>query len=534
LCRPTALPVSCTVHMTRRYICAVALLFIVILANYNIVFLGQSLVASANYHPFDYRLTHLRPGNFSGNYAFANWHDLGSAWWQWEPAAAAFSRSFRSGRIPLWDPSLAGGTDTHVGLVQGQYYPPYMLLLFAGNSPLLRDMYYLAQVFLSGLFLCLLLTANGVHRIAAVAGGTAYMLSGVMTQNVNTILGQSYAILPGMAWASDYVLRKATWRAAAAAAGLLAFFSLSSFLPVVISGYFIAGLLACADAAARLWAAAPKGAHMGKPAFRPFAMACAAIVISVCMLGFLLWPVHVASSSDAELQKWYPGLGLQHFTPDRLLTLISPSVSYDVWQLQDRSGQLFADPHMTGLFYAGLIPILLALFAYSRDLSRLRLVAFFTAVVIVTGLKLIGVPPFQWLGYLPVLKNLHFVPYFSGALGFGIAGLAALGTERLMRRRDAEAAAIAVTGVAAVLMAVLRFAQNTPLNTALKDTALWAAVAREGVEVARLLLLAFAFIALVIFRSRMRDGRTAALLALALVVLMAGTLLALRSRRRGM
>lgn len=95
------------------------LLGVLVIANYNIVFFGESLVASADYHPFDYRFTHLKPGSFPPH-AFVNWYDLGTVWWQWEPAGQAFSKAFRAGKIPLWDPRIGGGVDAHVNLTQGQ------------------------------------------------------------------------------------------------------------------------------------------------------------------------------------------------------------------------------------------------------------------------------------------------------------------------------------------------------------------------------------------------------------------------------
>ena len=86
-----------------------ALFAVLALTNFNVVFLGQTLVASANYSPFDNRGTHLRPTARVGH-SFANWHDLGGTWWQWEPAAVAFSDAFRRGEVPLWDPAMAGGS----------------------------------------------------------------------------------------------------------------------------------------------------------------------------------------------------------------------------------------------------------------------------------------------------------------------------------------------------------------------------------------------------------------------------------------
>src|SRR5688572_28067511 len=101
---------------------AAAIALLCVFAAYsNIVLGGQTLVATSNYHPFaDANAGFLRPGDTRGP-AFLNWHDQGATWWQWEPAAQLFTRAFRSGHVPLWDPTIAGGVDAHVNVTQGQY-----------------------------------------------------------------------------------------------------------------------------------------------------------------------------------------------------------------------------------------------------------------------------------------------------------------------------------------------------------------------------------------------------------------------------
>src|SRR4030095_3847375 len=128
---------------------------VVALVNANVIFRGESLVATANFNPFDDRW----PG---ANYH--NWHDQGAAWWQWEPAAQFFSRAYRAGELPLWDPTAAGGVDAHVNSVtQGQYFLPYVALLLAGNTTMQRDIYYLLVLLASGFACFLLFRRTGVH-----------------------------------------------------------------------------------------------------------------------------------------------------------------------------------------------------------------------------------------------------------------------------------------------------------------------------------------------------------------------------------
>ena len=93
---------------------------LVLAAYANIVFSGETLVATSNYHPFDYRFDRLRTGNVAPP-AFTNWHDEGSAWWQWEPAAKSSARRPK-GRFPS-DPTIAGGVDAHVNATRASISP---------------------------------------------------------------------------------------------------------------------------------------------------------------------------------------------------------------------------------------------------------------------------------------------------------------------------------------------------------------------------------------------------------------------------
>ena len=501
-----------------RYAGPILLLLLVIVANYNVVFLGQSLVASSNYHPFDYRFTHLRPGQSRPSFAWANWHDLGDAWWAWEPAGKLFSKEFRAARVPMWDPEVGGGVDTHVSVIQGQYYPPYILLLLAGDTPALEDIYYLVQVFAAGLFCYLLMRNHGCHPVSAVATGVIYMLGGSLTQNVNSNEGQTFAVLPAMVWAIDWVIRKSTWRVTGVAALILATAALASFLPIVVSGYLLVGIFVLVQFS---WQAFRPEEGKKRMEWRQCLKPVSAVLVSILLIGFLLLPVQIASHQDQSFSKWYAGLGLQHYSFDQLLTLLSPSVSWDVNQtFFATKTQLFQESSDASFFYAGLIPVLLCFLGYPKGYPNLRkLYLFFLTATLFLLLKLVGMPPAQWIGYLPVFGKLHFIPYFCGALNFAIAGLAGLGVEKLIRQRSAITLSLGIMAAVAVFIAILRFAQTEPINAALQGPTLMNAVAHFCLEIARLVLLTAGFLSILALQQRSLKGVTTGLLMLTLVFL---------------
>jgi hypothetical protein len=157
---------------------------------------------------------------------------------------------------------------------------------------------------------------------------------------------------------------------------------------------------------------------------------------------------------------------------------------------------------------------------YSKNHPELRkLYLFFLSATVFLLLKLVGMQPAQWIAYLPVFNHLHFIPYFCGALNFSIAGLAGLGVERLVRQRGPRTLILGMMACAGVLMVILRFAQTEPLNALLQGPALLNSVAHFCLEVARLALLAAAFIAILALRRRTLKGTTTGLLMLALICL---------------
>ena len=501
----------------RRQAGVLLLLALVIVANFNIVFLGQTLVSSANYHPFDYR--GLNPGAFNGRYPWVNWHDQGGSWWQWEPAGALFSQQYRSGRIPLWDPTVGGGVDLHVNLQPGQYYPPYVLLLLAGNTPALRDWYYLGQVFLSGLCCYLLLRRHGCHVLSAVCCGATFMLSGAMVQNINDFEGEVFALLPLVVLAADSVLRQKHWRSVGTAAIVLCLTVLTGFLPITVSGYILVAFYVAVDVCWRAW----RGKQLeGRWRIDWIAAGrgCAAIALSLLLVSFLLIPVQMASHQDHSFREYYTGTGAQYFSFDRLFTLISPSITYDVWQLQDTRKQLFSSPDWAGsFFYIGLVPIVLALLGFpKRDEQLKKLWVFFVVSGGFILLKLLGIPPIQWIYRLPVFETLHFIPYFCGALTFCVAGLTGIGVERLVRDRSWFPAAAASLFLLAMLVLIVRFDETQPVNP-LTGTDLWRQLAGHALEVLRVTILGAGVILLTVLRRRFRLRHFAALAALILISL---------------
>jgi hypothetical protein len=480
-------------------------------------------VASANYSPFDNRVTHLRPTTIVGH-SFANWHDLGGTWWQWEPAAVAFSDAYRRGEVPLWDPTIAGGVDAHVNLNASQYFPPYLPVLLLGDTPALRDAYYLAIILASGLGMAGLLLRNAFQPAAATAGGMAYMLCGAVTQTANSNLGQATAMLPLMLLVTDWLLERPSGPRFAATAGVVAASILAGFLPVVFSGFLLVALMALAHAVVPAHAGTGGGSKASRR-IGPLVVVAGAGLLGLALAAFLIVPVQKASAGSTEFHAWYTGLGRQAYPPDELLTLVSPLLSWDVNQTQVDTKKIFLplNAWQAHLFYVGLVVLLLA--SLARPLKRpayRRLFLAFGLMSVVVLAKLFGLPPVQWLAELPVLRYTHFIPYFCGALAVGLAGLAACGVECLVCRVPRRGDLIAGSGVVLVVLGgVVLFALTRGFN----PTASGLRYLRWAFELDKVAGAAVGILVLVWLRRQgLIAGKAAGFVAAGLVVLELGPL----------
>lgn len=462
-------------------------------------------MASSNYHPFADRYQEfLRMGETRWP-AYLNWHDQGATWWQWEPAAPFFSRAFRSGIVPLWDSTIAGGVDAHVNVTQGQYFPPYLAVLLAGNGEAVRDAYYLLMLLGSGMCVFLLFHRNRLHPLACATAAVAWMLGGSMTMNINSIIGQSIAVLPLMLLVMEWFLDAPSPPRAAGLAAAVATAVLSSFLPVVIAGLALIAIqlvVHVAMAAGRRLAQPPHA--------RALVLGAAGIAAGLAAAAFLLVPMVVASRADLYFSTRYPGTGSQHYAAAMWPGLLSRVVPFSVTQGNSPYPAPGGD---LNIFDIGLVPVLLALLTSRRGSPNARrLLAFFLIGGGYILARLFGVPPVHWVGFLPVFREVHFVPYGCPALALAVGGLAAMGVDDVVRRGVTRRRAAVVTVVVVALIdAGLWFAATHRLSDA-------PALHNPGFEGTRLALLGLLVVAVLWMRAGgVLGGRAAGALLLVAV-----------------
>lgn len=427
----------------------------------NVIFAGKSLVYTDNYNFLDSRPT---AENYGANFVphsrwhrnnlllYANFHDPGATWWQWEPSGEFLRDGLRHGELPFWDPYVGGGTPAMANLTPAFFFPPYLLMVALGNTAFLKNLYFLSLLFGAGFFTYVFLRKHRLDPKASLFGATAFMFCGGLSQNVGSFIGQTAACAPFVLYLTRRFLDRPSWRRSAAIALGYAAVSLASFPPLLVAifgfalAYFIGVMIASPPAAIA-------GAR-GRIALRY----AAGVAMSIGLVAAYYAPTFALLKQTPHVSAFYKAAGELALIPECVFQILSPRLL--------GGSQVFAnppvrDPQAAGsLFYTGVIPLLIAALSgrAARSEKRAESPLFgisIWAAVFVT-LKLFGVPPVQWIGRLPGLTNIHFSQYFGILLDLLVALLAAIGVDRLLRGEVSSQRALAVGLCGVAIIAITR------------------------------------------------------------------------------
>ena len=215
--------------------------------NAGVLFDGRSLVYTDQYNFLDSR---PREENYGPGFVphsewqsrnllmWANQHDAGATWWQWEPDTVLTRSAILGGEFPWWNPYVGAGAPGVTNPTSTTLFPPYFLfILLFGVGSLAKTIYALLVWWAAGFFTFLFLRRHDLGPAAAGVGGLIFCLSGAITQNAPSIMGQTLACLPALMYVTALFIERPTARRAIVAAGVYASAVLSGFAPLLMGAF---------------------------------------------------------------------------------------------------------------------------------------------------------------------------------------------------------------------------------------------------------------------------------------------------------
>jgi hypothetical protein len=304
---------------------------------------------------------------------------------------------------------------------------PYQALL--DLSPVaLWDFFFLLRLWIAGVFTYMFLTRAGLGWTAATVGGIAYMLSGAfvwfinLEQYVNNAMVVPIWFLAIERFVTKPDRRSSAWVALAVGLMLLAGQPEIAFYALVAGGLY---------GGTRWITRSPTPASLS----RAVTWATLGVVLGFAVAAAQLLPfaTHLPNSlhlhqpgGDMGVRDPAPGfLAIQIFVPSfyELPTALRIRPDNGRWDLLGGYGGVLT----VFLSVAGLVVP-----PWRVQPSGRPPLIFFSAVTGWLLLKNFGVPPFEWIGYLPLFDQV-WTPRWGGPTWcFALAAAAAFGLQRLM------------------------------------------------------------------------------------------------------
>lgn len=440
----------------RERVAAAALIVAAVAAlHYDVLFLGRSLVHSNYVNPLDQRGL---PQNYGEGLVphtvwanrnlslYANIRDPATSWWQWEPSTQFLRQAIENREWPFWDPYLGGGTPAMANLLPAFFFPPYAAVVALGASVELRNAYFLFLLWSAGFCTYLFVRAHGPGFAASTAAGAMVVMSGGLNQNLGSIAGQAASCLPAALWITRWFLDRPGGPRAAALALAYGSIALASLPPLLIALFGVVAIYAIVAIAM---------ADAGVPRARAAIWWTAAVLASLALVAFYFVPVAVLMRGMPQVTDYYKDAGLETLQFVRILQLVTPTLMGGVQVYV--TAPFASDGYPAHIPYVGLACLAAAAFASPASRRERTLVYSSLVASALVLMKLFGVPPVQWIGYLPILEHVHFAHYLGVTLSFLVAFLSAQGIDVILRAgslappRAIAAGVLAVAPLAALL-----------------------------------------------------------------------------------
>ncbi len=344
---------------------------------------------------------------------------------QIEPALQLIVQRIYSGHLPLWNPYQGTGVPLAGDPTWSTYFPTNLLYVIPNNY---WDYVELLKLWVAAMFSYLLLKRFGLSKAVCMGGAFAYSLSGALVVNPFVPWTDIAIMTPAVLLVVKRCIDNTCRQSIALASVVVSITILGAHIETLVIEFLLVGWFAIFEIITR------KAGRI-KSLFRLLS----SVVLGFGVAAFFLFPVfeYLLGSAFAH----GAGVGLQSLSTRGLpytdlnpafywITLFVPYF-YGFFQTYPYAGlrhvffwDLFPGYVGTTIFFLSLLPLFLGSF---RD-PRLKYYWFFLTSEILILMKNFGVPPINWIGYLPVMTFVNW-RYSGSVLALSFAGAAAFGLE---------------------------------------------------------------------------------------------------------
>jgi hypothetical protein len=391
------------------------LAFVIVMAFWNVVFLGRTLVTS-----------NIAAGAVpSGAYGYSGPRvaslpvmDPGASAWQYEPYVKILHDDLRKGWLPLWDPYVGFGAPFLANMASGAL-SPMRLLLAAVSRPVFWDLYLMGRLLIAAFFTYLFARTLEVGFTGALIAATIFGLSGHFVYYINMADLDVQIWLPALALAAFKLSQEPGYLRLVVVVSLTALIILGGMPESAFFIFLLIGLLS-----AVCWSRA------GSQGNRPHFAKQITILLTAGVFGLLISLPLVLPFLEYlrfAFNPRSPGIGALHVDSNTAISLIMPRLFGPLYQTWTGVSSFSILP------YVGSVCCLfvLASFCRKRPFNRLTLcLAGFAAFYL---LKAFGSPAVQWIARLPLFDMTIFHKHAFPEFALCLALLAGMGADGLLR-----------------------------------------------------------------------------------------------------
>ncbi len=428
-----------------RHLAAVAAYVLLITLFYSpVIFGGKSLLPSL-YQPHGvveggtYQETRRTPVNsFNIDIATPAYYEF--------PINKLTGDLYKKGELPLWNPYQGAGTPLAAQFSTRVFFP-YQIL--EDISPVWTwDFYLLGRLVFSAFFTYLFLNLLGLSFPAALAGGAFYMLQGTFVWFINLEQLMNVAMMaPVVMYSTELLARSPRGLRAALPAtavfGLSIGFMLLAGQPEVALYVSFLSFLYYLARGGNAWRERRFPGLIIKYAFSYgvglfIAMPLILPFLELVKSGFHIHPIG-GDMGVQTLQHWESVF--VYLTPTLAEFPTDPEMIHGVSLLAELKGSFFRFLPINGVWdilggYTGIALIFIVLAGVLYGATRPGFgnrtpLYFFAAFGFAIILKNIGLPPFRWIGYVPVFDQVWTLRWAAPSWAFSFAAAGAIALDLL-------------------------------------------------------------------------------------------------------